>query len=517
MWLVQFILAFSSGITGTLTPYVTSSFQEHSLTALTSVIANLISGLWKLPYAKLMDIWGRPQALSLGVVAITVGLIMMAGCNNVATYCAAQVFYWLGYNSIGFSITVFIADSSKLKNRGFMLGFISSPYLLTTWTYGFAATDILAPGGMGFRWGFGIFVIIVPLVCLPWVALMWTKQIKAIKMGLIPAKNESRGNFPQTVLYYAKEFDVLGLFLLAVGLAFFLLSFNLYSYQVNEWRSPMIISFIVIGGLLIIAFCIWEKFAPVTFVPWYLLKNRTVIFTYTMAFALYIGWYIWDSYFYSLLIVLFNQPITYATYITNTYTMGSCLCSILYGLALRKYGKLKIWSLTLGAPLTILGVALMIYFRQPGQGIGYIVMCQVFVAFGGGILVISEQTTLMAVSKQQYFPALLAVESMVIYIGSAIGSTIAGAMWTGIFPNQLLQRLPASAQGDFAAIYGDITTQSSYPVGSAARTAINDSYGYTQRYMLIAATCIYATTWFSILGWQNVDVRKQKQRTHGLL
>ncbi|KAK5102071.1 hypothetical protein LTS08_004531 [Lithohypha guttulata] len=516
MWLIQFILAFASGIIGTLTPYVTSSFQEHSLTALTSVVANLISGLWKLPYAKLMDIWGRPQALTLGVSSITLGIIMMAGCNNVATYCAAQVFFWLGYNSIGFSITVFIADSSKLKNRGLMLGFISSPYLITTWVYGLAANDIIMPGGMGLRWGFGIFAIVVPLVCAPWVILMWIKQIKAIKMGLVPAHSSTR-TFGQSFVYYAREFDVIGLGLLALGLALFLLSFNLYALQPNQWRDPMIICFIIFGALLIIAFCVWEKFAPVTFVPWELLKNRTVIFTYTMAFALYIGWYVWNSYFFSLLIVLFSQPIQYATYTSNTYTMGSCVCSILYGLALRKFGKLKVWSISLGAPLTILGTALMIYFRNPSQGIGYIVMCQVFIAFGGGILVISEQTTLMAVSRQQDFPALLAVESTVIYVGSAIGSTIAGAIWTGIFPTQLLQRLPADAQASYASIFGDLTVQSGYPVGTPARNAINDSYAYTQRFMLIAATAIYCTMLVSIALWQNVDVRKQKQRTVGLL
>lgn len=175
------------------------------------------------------------------------------------------------------------------------------------------------------------------------------------------------------------------------------------------------------------------------------------------------------------------------------------------------------YSLFWGVPLTILGVGLMIRFRQPGENIGYIVMCMVFIAFGGGVLVISEQTTLMAVSKQQDFPALLAVESMIIAIGSAIGSTIAGAIWTGVFPARLMANLPADALDKFTAIYGDIDTQTSYPVGSPTRDAINLSYGQTQKYMLISATCVYSITLFSVAMWQNVDVRKMKQRTFGLL
>ncbi|KAF1972373.1 siderophore iron transporter mirB [Bimuria novae-zelandiae CBS 107.79] len=517
VWLLAFILAFTSGSVSLLTPYVTSSFALHSLTALTGVISSLVSGIWKLPYAKVMNIWGRPFALAIGVTSTVMGLIMMAACKNVQTYCAAMTFFYMGYNMIDFSITIFVADTSKLRNRAFYIAFVASPWLITTWVYSPAMDRVLAPGGIGFRWGFGIFAIVIPVVAAPLLFLFFKTQKKARAQGLFP-EEPSRGSFLQALKYYLIEFDVVGLLVLATGLALFLLSFNLYSYQADQWKSPMIICFIIFGFLLIVAFGLWEKYgAPVTFIPWHLLKNRTVIFTYTMAFSLYTGWYVWDTYLYSMLVVVFNQPVTYAGYINNTYTMGSCTCSLIYGLALRYYGKLKVYSFTLGVPLTILGVGLMIHFRQPDENIGYIVMCLIFIAFGGGILVISEQTTLMTVSKQQDYPALLATESMIISVGSAIGSTIAGAIWTGVFPERLMANLPADAMNDFASIYGDIDVQSSYPIGSPTRNAINLSYGQAQRYMLIAAVCIYSTTWVSVALWQNVDVRKQKQRTVGLL
>ena len=145
-------------------------------------------------------------------------------------------------------------------------------------------------------------------------------------------------------------------------------------------------------------------------------------------------------------------------------------------------------------------------------------MCMIFIAFGGGVLVVAEQTTLMAVSKQQDFPALLAVESMIISIGGAIGSTIATAIWTGVFPKRLAVNLAGTSAADnVAAIYGDLEVQSSYAWGSPERQGINLSYGETQRYMLIGGTCVYATMLVSIALWQNVDVRKMKQRTVGLL
>ncbi len=83
-----------------LTPYVVSSFEEHSLTATIGVAANIIGGVSKLPLAKILDVWGRPQGYLLTMCLMVIGLILMAACNNVNTYAAAQIFYWVGYGHL---------------------------------------------------------------------------------------------------------------------------------------------------------------------------------------------------------------------------------------------------------------------------------------------------------------------------------------------------------------------------------------------------------------------------------
>jgi hypothetical protein len=143
-------------------------------------------------------------------------------------------------------------------------------------------------------------------------------------------------------------------------------------------------------------------------------------------------------------------------------------------------------------------------------------MCQIFVAFGGGTLVICEQMTVMAVSLQRNIPAVLAMEGVVSGIGSSIGGTVAVAMWTGIFPVKLKELLPASAQSEFTSIYGSLAVQQSYDRGTSTRTAIDQAYGETQRLMLITATCLYLITWTSCFFWKNIDVRKMKQQVHGI-
>ncbi|KAF9885567.1 hypothetical protein FE257_012773 [Aspergillus nanangensis] len=509
IWIIHFIMAFASGVISTLTPYVTSAFAQHSLTATTTILSSLIAGLVKLPYAKLIDIWGRPQGFALMVGCMTLGLIMMAACNGVQLYCAAQVFYQIGFNGISFTMTIFIADTSALKRRAFWIGFVSSPYIATVWAYGPATSRIMETIGM--RWGFGIWAIVMPVVSAPLFWLFWYNQRKADKMGLIPHKQSNR-TFAQSVWYYIIEFDVAGILILATGLALFLLSFSLYANQPGTWRSPLIICFLIFGGLLIIAFGFYEAYlAPVTFIPWALLKDRTVFFTYTMAASLYIAWYMWDSYFYSLLIVVFRQSVTNATYLTNIYTIGSSFWSVVLGILIIYWGRLKWYAFGFGVPITILGVGLMIHFREAGVNIGYIVMCLIFIAFGGGTLVICEQMTVMAVSSQQHIPAVLAMEAMITSIGSSVGSTIASAMWQGIFPKKLAEYLPADAMPDLTKIYGSLVVQSSYADGSEARIAIDRSYSETQRLMLIAATCLYLITWASVAMWRDINVKGMKQ------
>lgn len=437
-------------------------------------------------------------------------LICYPACQNVYTYAAAQCFYSVGYNCIDFTVTIFIADTSKLRNRAFWIAYSSTPYLITTWVYGPACQSLLET--IGWRWGIGIWAIIFPVVCSPLCALFYYNQRKATKAGLVHVPDHGRG-VVANIVYYLKEFDVAGVLILATGLALFLLAFNLEPKQPELWKSPLVICFLIFGGLLIIAFALWERFfAPVTFIPWPLLKNRTVFFTYTMVGALYMPWYIWDSYFYSLNVVVFNQSVTDATYIGNIYTVGSTFWSIVMGIVIRYNGRLKWLAVYFGVPITILGVALMIHFRQPDINIGYIVMCQIFVAVGGGTLVICEQMTVMAVSAHQNIPAVLAVEGLIASVAGSVGSAVAGAMWQNIFPKQLAKNLPASAQPDLNTIYEDIDTQSSYPIGSPTRDAINLSYGNTQKLMLITATCLYSITWGSTMMWEDINVKNIKQR-----
>lgn len=91
MFLLYFVNAFQASLTGNLTAFVLSGFEQHSLIPVIGIVSNVVSAATYLPVAKICNVWGRPQAFATMAFMATVGLIMMAVTNNVQTYAAAQV------------------------------------------------------------------------------------------------------------------------------------------------------------------------------------------------------------------------------------------------------------------------------------------------------------------------------------------------------------------------------------------------------------------------------------------
>ncbi|KAI1121343.1 siderophore iron transporter mirB [Nemania abortiva] len=509
IWLIYFVDAIQQGMGSLLTPYVTSAFQEHSLTATTGVAANIIGGVSKLALAKILDVWGRPQGYLLTMCFMVLGLVLMAACNNVQTYAAAQIFYWVGYNGISYATTVFIADTSALKNRGLVLAYTSSPYIATVWITGPLAQSVLTT--VGWRWGFGIFAIVTPVVCLPLYFLFAWNQRKAVKQGILVRQKSGRTVF-QSIRHYFWEFDIVCLILLSAGFTLFLLPFSIYSYQKYGWRDPLTIAFIVTGIVLLGLAVAWEKYyAPVQYMPWELLKDRTVLGSCVLAAVLFIEYYIWTAYFTSFLQVVLRTTVWQTGYISNIYSLGSCFFSIPVGLAIRRTGRFKWVALYFGVPVTILAIGLLIQFRHAGTNLGWIIFVEIIYAFAGGACVICEQVAIMAAAAHQQVAVVLAVEGMFSSVGGGIGGTVAGAIWTGVFPQKLMEYLPEESKANFAAIYGDLTTQISYPVGSATHKAITMAYDDALKNMFIAATTITVLGLAGVIAWRDIKLKDFKQ------
>jgi hypothetical protein len=299
--------------------------------------------------------------------------------------------------------------------------------------------------------------------------------------------------------------------LFSSGFTVFLLPFTLADSAPNGWGTGYIIAMIVVGFVVLVLFGLYEYFlAKEPFLAVNLLANRTVIGACLLELTYQISYYCWNSYFTSFLMVVNNLTLAEAGYVSNTFDVVSGILLLGVGMLIRKTGYFK-WLLYIAVPLYVFAQGLMIYFRRPSQNIGFIVMCQIFIAMGGSVFILIEQVAILASSDHQHIAAVLALLYVVGNTGGAIGNAISGAIWTNTFPQALTRYLPESAMADFDDIYGDLDTQLSYELGSPTRLAIQDAYGYAQERMLIAGTAIIGLAFIWILFIKNINVAKISQ------
>lgn len=204
MWMLYFVNAMQSTVLDALLPFVTSSFESHSELNVIYIVGDAMSAAIFIPLAKVMDVWGRAEGYLIMSVCCTVGLIMMASCNGLPLFCAAYVFYTIGFSGITFCVDVITADASTLKNRGLAYAFTSSPYIISAFAGSKAAGDF--KHHVGWRWGFGCFAIIFPVVAAPLYFILKSNLHKASSQGRRVQERSGR-TLMQNVWHYTIEFD----------------------------------------------------------------------------------------------------------------------------------------------------------------------------------------------------------------------------------------------------------------------------------------------------------------------
>lgn len=298
------------------------------------------------------------------------------------------------------------------------------------------------------------------------------------------------------------------------GFVLFLLPFSLVSNNRAQYKSATFIAMVIIGVLLFPVFAIWERFfARTHFVRWELFKNRTVLGACVLAAVTWFSFYCWDLYFFYFCMVVYDLTQSEGGYMQQIYNIGSCFWGVVFGIWVRYTKRFKYTCLLFGLPLLVLGGGLMIHFRGQSNDIGYIIMCQIFIAFGGGTLVIGRDMAVMAAADRDGVPMMLSLLTLTANFGGAIGSAVSTSIYGATFEKALVERLPESVKQNATQIVaGGYTAQMQYPVGTPERAAINYAWGESQKYGAIAATAILVLAFPSIAVWKNYRVDKQQNK-----
>ncbi|KAJ5826035.1 hypothetical protein N7474_003173 [Penicillium riverlandense] len=513
IWVCFFMLAFHQTMTNLLNPYVYSDFQKAPQLPTAYMLANIIGGVMKLPLGKTLNLWGRAEGLMFSLAIYLLGMIILAACTGPNSFAAGYTLYWIGYYCLYLLMDVFVADTSGLRNRAFAFAFIQTPFICTAFTSSLAASSVLNTAG--WRWGYGIFAIVQFFVFIPLAIIFKYYEKKAEKMGIYYRQPSGRTTV-QSIVHYMHEFDVVGALLIMAAFVLFLLPFSLVSYGRSAYDTPTFIVLLVVGFCLFFVFAAWEKwFARTHFIRWELFKKRTILGACALALILFFSFELWDFYFQNFFRVVYNVDITDAGYMLQIYNVGSTFWAIPVGIFIRQTRHFKPICLYFGVPVMLLGSGLMIYFRGQEHGIGYVVMCAIFIAFGGGTLVIGEDMAVMSGGDREGIPMMLAMIGLFSNIGGAIGLAVTAAIYNNVWVDALQRHLPDDMKSQAMQISIDgLETQMKYAPGTPIRDALVYAWSWTQRANCIASTCVLILAIPAVAVWKNYNVdRKQNKGT----
>jgi MFS family permease len=249
------------------------------------LIVNRSLAVIKPPMAKIADVFGRFEAFCLSILIYVLGYIQMAASTNVQTYASAQIFYSAGSTGLQILQQVFIADSSDLLNRAFLALLPEFPFLVTVWLGPTIAGAVLRTSS--WRWGYGMWAIILPASFLPLALTLLFNQRKAQRLNLIKKRTRRRTDLASIMRRTWYDLDVGGLVLLSAAVTLILVPLTLAANAKNGWKNASILVMIALGVVCLCLLPLWEtsrKLAPKPLLSLHLLKQRTALAGCALAF-----------------------------------------------------------------------------------------------------------------------------------------------------------------------------------------------------------------------------------------
>ncbi len=201
----------------------------------------------------------------------------------------------------------------------------------------------------------------------------------------------------------------------------------------------------------------------------------------------------------------------------QTFTFSATVTAIIVSLAIKRFKNYKYFLV--GGTLTYLaGLGLMMGYRTETASISTILITQIIVGIGGGLVNVPAQLGVQASATHQEVASATAIFLTILEVGGAVGNAISGAIWTNYVPEKLALYLPAETRDQVAAIYGNVTLAANgWPIGNPTRTAINRAYQETMTKILTVAVCVAAPCVILSLFMENYKLDEIDQQVKGLV
>ncbi|THH07782.1 hypothetical protein EW145_g3143 [Phellinidium pouzarii] len=486
--LASYIYSLDSSTTSNYLSFAASSFGEHSLISSVQVAQSVIIAVGKPVIAKVADVTSRAYAY-LGVC-----YIVIASAQRIGTIAGGIVVYAVGLQLL---TQIIIADLTTLKWRALVSSLTSLPFVINGFIGPNIATAVLERSG--WRWGYGMFAILVPATLLPLIVTFFWAEHKAKRLGIVDEMNTSIGagaymqselvidaksTIKQRLRRAAEQLDLFGLLLLGAAVSLFLLPLTLAETAKDGWNNG------------------WDlKVASRPVIAPRFVRNRSVVLASLIGFIDFFSYYLTYVYLYSFVLVVKPWSTLDATYFMQTQTIALTIFGCVAGVIMWWTRRYK-FVLVGGLVIRLLGCGLMIHSRGAQASTVEIVWTQILQG-AGGFSAIAMQVGAQASVPHTDVAMVTAVVLLLTEIGGAVGSAVAGAIWTGTMPGNLERNLPQLTAEQRATLFGSITDVLKYPRGDAIREGVIAAYDSTMKTMVIAATALSVVPIILALGMPN--------------
>ncbi|OQD71821.1 hypothetical protein PENPOL_c001G01558 [Penicillium polonicum] len=491
-----FIVGFAYGLDnilrGTYEPYATSSFGEHSLLSTINVILSVVAAASQPTAAKIADIFGRVELVVFSVFLYVLGTVVEAVAKNVSTYAGGSVIFQVGQSMIKALNSIIVSDITSTRSRLFFSYTPIAPALITTWVSGNIANAVLSV--TDWHWGIGMWCIIYPVAASPLIISLWTVTRRLKKQGTVEKSStllQALGP-RKFIVELFWMLDIIGIILLVAILALLLAPLTIAGGNQSKWKSAHIIAPLVVSAFCVPVFIYWELRAPRPLIPMTLMKDRAVWAPLGIAISRNIGYHLQANYLYTILVVGFDFDVTAATRISSLFSFVQVVVGPLLGLVVFRVRRLKMFIIS-GTMIYIVGFGLLIRYRGSLTGnskVG-VIAGQVLLGFGSALFSWPAQASMQAHIKHEHLAVMTGTFLASYNVGSAIGNTISGAIWTQLLPSSLHKELTGINSTLATSAYKDpFTAIAEWPMGTPERTAIVRSYQYIQQLITITGICL---------------------------
>ncbi|KAK2612254.1 hypothetical protein QQS21_001680 [Conoideocrella luteorostrata] len=499
--LTMFAYALDMGITTVIFgAWATSTLGHHSELGTVNTAAQIIRAISKPFIGKLADITSRPTTYVVILVFYAVGFAVAAGAQDIASYTVGICFTSVGKSGLDLLSDIIVADLTPLEWRGFFSACLSLPFIVTVPINGFIADGFFD----NWRWGMGMFAILVPVLLIPAIITLYAMQRRGEKAGMVTmadSKDVRTGAAeatPKSFGYWAKlayqgliDIDIVGLILIGFAFSLILLPITLAKGAQGGWSNPSMIAMIVVGVVCLILFVIFEVFfAPKPIMTRRIIMNRAFIAGVIIHTFNQMASSVRNTYFSSYIFIIKDWTTYQWTIFLGVTTMGLCLVGPIVGLVHRCSHRYKS-VMVFGAAAKILGYGILI---QPNgnmtQDTARLVAAQLIFCLSS-LNVVGARVGVQASVPHEDVASLISIITLWSTLGSSIGSAIASAIWTNQMLDQMYHELPGVPSKTVVSLYSNIKVlRTKYSFLSPIRQGCIRAYAIVNGNITIASICL---------------------------